>query len=88
VHDAVIGCDGIKSKVREFVAPECTPSFAHKYCHRGVIPMDKAVEVLGEELAMNNQIYLGSHGHCASMPIEHGKFVSCKFHSPPYQHPS
>jgi salicylate hydroxylase len=64
MHNAAIGCDGIKSKVREFVAPECAPLFAHKYCHRGVIPMEKVIEVLGEKLAMNNQNYLGNHGHC------------------------
>ncbi|CAI6342109.1 unnamed protein product [Periconia digitata] len=76
VHDAVIGCDGVKSKVRPFVAPGCEPTFTGKYCHRGVIPMEKAIEVLGEELAMNNNIYLGRHGHVSSLPIEQGKFIS------------
>ena len=55
--DAVIGCDGIKSRVRQIIVgkdhPSAKPSYTHKYAYRGLVPMEKAVEVIGEELAMN-----------------------------------
>ncbi|PVH92783.1 FAD/NAD(P)-binding domain-containing protein [Periconia macrospinosa] len=79
VHDGIVGCDGVKSKVRGFVAPECEPTFTGKYCYRGVIPMHQAIEVLGEEKAMNNNIYMGKHGHVSSLPIEGGKYISVTF---------
>ena len=55
--DVVIGCDGIKSRVRALLVgedrPAAAPSFTHKYAYRGLVPMDKAVEAVGEELASN-----------------------------------
>jgi salicylate hydroxylase len=55
--DAVIGCDGIKSKVRQFVVganhPSVVPSYTHKYAYRAMIPMEKAIEAIGEEKARN-----------------------------------
>lgn len=55
--DVVVGCDGIKSRVRQLVVgedhPSVYPTYTHKYAYRGLVPMDKAVEVLGEERAKN-----------------------------------
>ena len=51
--DAIIGCDGIKSRVREFLFPASTPSYTHKYAYRGLIPMDKAIDAIGAEKAQN-----------------------------------
>lgn len=55
--DVVVGCDGIKSRVRQLVVgvdhPSAYPTYTHKYAYRGLIPMEKAVEVLGEERAKN-----------------------------------
>lgn len=55
--DVVIGCDGIKSQVRQIIVgadhPSAKPSYTHKYAYRGLVPMDKAVEAIGEELASN-----------------------------------
>ncbi|KAG9495626.1 hypothetical protein J7337_012180 [Fusarium musae] len=53
----VVGCDGIRSKVREILFGVDHPSskcpYTHKYAYRGMIPMKQAVEVLGEERALN-----------------------------------
>jgi salicylate hydroxylase len=62
-HDAVVGCDGIKSRMRSILLGEDHPAakavFSGKYAYRGLIPMEKAAEVLGEELAKNSQSMCG-----------------------------
>ena len=81
-HAAVIGCDGIKSETRKYVLgrdnPKAYPQWTGKYCHRGLAPMEKAVGAIGEELAMNNQVYLGRHGHILTFPVEKGKTYNGK----------
>jgi salicylate hydroxylase len=78
--DAVIGCDGIKSQVRILLLGEKHPAaraqFSGKYAYRGLIPMEKAVGLLGDELARNSQMYLGYHGHVLTFPIERGKTMN------------
>lgn len=55
--DAVIGSDGIKSRVRQLIVgkdhPSALPSYSYKYAYRGLVPMDEAVEAVGEEKAKN-----------------------------------
>ncbi|KAF2011599.1 mannitol 1-phosphate dehydrogenase [Aaosphaeria arxii CBS 175.79] len=76
-HNAVIGCDGIKSKTREIVLgaedPASRAVFSGKYAYRGLIPMDKAVELLGAEVAQNSNMFFGYHGHLLTFPIEKGR---------------
>ncbi len=77
---AVIGCDGIKSRTRQILlgyhTPEAHASFTGKYAYRGLIPMEKAVGLLGDELARNSQMYLGYHGHVLTFPIEKGNTMN------------
>lgn len=79
-HSAVIGCDGIKSKTRPWLLGKDDPaSFAEysgKYAYRGLIPMDKAVKLLGEEVAANSSIFLGYHGHILTFPVQKGKTMN------------
>lgn len=88
VHDAVVGCDGIKSNIRKTLLagtpkPEAANAvFSGKFCYRGLIPMDQAVSVLGEDVAMNSQMYLGRHGHILTFAIDKGKIMngeSCSY---------
>jgi salicylate hydroxylase len=61
-HSAVLGCDGIKSRVRQIVlgdVPAAKPVFSGKYAYRGVLPMEKAVEILGNEVPRTSQMWLG-----------------------------
>lgn len=55
--DAVIGCDGIKSRVRQLIYGEnhpCAwPTYTHQYAYRALAPMEDAVAAIGEEKAMN-----------------------------------
>lgn len=74
--DCLIGCDGIKSHVRPILIGQDHPAahavFSGKYAYRGLIPMEKAVAAIGDELARNAQMYLGYHGHMLTFPIEKG----------------
>ncbi|PQE03389.1 mannitol 1-phosphate dehydrogenase protein [Rutstroemia sp. NJR-2017a BBW] len=78
--DAVIGCDGMKSSTRRIVLGDnhhaTLPQFTGKYAYRGLVPMEKAVEVVGDELARNSQMYLGHHGHIVTFPIEKGETMN------------
>jgi salicylate hydroxylase len=55
--DAIVGCDGIKSRVRATMYgadhPCVTPSFTNKIAYRGLVPMEKATEAIGAEFAQN-----------------------------------
>ena len=54
--DAIIGCDGIKSKVRQLLYgdhPCSHPTFTHKYAYRALATMDDAIKAVGEEKAKN-----------------------------------
>jgi salicylate hydroxylase len=79
-HNAIIGCDGIKSTTRRILLGKDDPAsnavFSGKYAYRGLIPMDKAVEILGEEEAQNSQMYFGYHGHLLTFPVEKGKTMN------------
>jgi len=79
-HSAVIGCDGIKSLTRKWLVGRDNPAskavFSGKYAYRGLIPMDEAVEILGDDAARNSQMYLGYHGHLLTFPIAHGKTMN------------
>ncbi|KAH7403051.1 mannitol 1-phosphate dehydrogenase 2 [Cadophora sp. MPI-SDFR-AT-0126] len=79
-HDAIIGCDGIKSNTRLLLLGEKDPAaravFSGKYAYRGLVPMDQAVKLLGDELARNGQMYVGYHGHIVTFPIEKGRTMN------------
>ena len=77
-HTVVLGCDGIKSKTRELLlgSNKWNAVFSGKCAYRGLVPMAKAIELLGEEKAMNSQIYFGYHGHILTFPIEKGKTMN------------
>lgn len=62
--DAVLGCDGIKSRTRTLLVGEdhaaAKPVYTHKYAYRGLIPMSQAVQVLGEERAANASLWVST----------------------------
>lgn len=79
-HSAAIGCDGVKSITRQIVLgkdnPATNPTFTGKYAYRGLIPMDQAVEAIGEEMARNSQQYIGHGGHLLTYPIVNGAVMN------------
>ena len=56
----MVGCDGIKSQVRKVLLgagdETSEPVFSGKLCYRGLVPAEKAIDILGEELALNSQM--------------------------------
>ncbi|KAF4962591.1 hypothetical protein FSARC_9369 [Fusarium sarcochroum] len=74
--DALIGCDGIGSRVRKIIVgenhPSARPGYSHKYAYRGLVPMDKAIEAVGEERARNACMHMGPDGHVLTFQVNHG----------------
>lgn len=60
--DAIIGCDGIKSKARQLMFgsdhPCAHPVYTYKYAYRGMVQMSDAVAAVGEEKAHNACLYV------------------------------
>jgi salicylate hydroxylase len=60
--DAIIGCDGIKPRVRQIILGDdhqyAHSVYTHKYAYRGLIPMEDAVATLGSERAHNACLYV------------------------------
>lgn len=78
-HTAVLGCDGIKSCVRRIVLENSDATnaiFSGKYAYRGLVPMDKAVEILGGDEPKTAQLHLGYHGHVLTFPIANGRILN------------
>jgi salicylate hydroxylase len=78
--DAVIGCDGIKSRSRQILLGEkheaANARFSGNYAYRGLIPMEKAAAAIGDELARNGQMYMGNRAHVLTFPIEKGNTMN------------
>ncbi|KAI0469943.1 hypothetical protein GGR56DRAFT_684188 [Xylariaceae sp. FL0804] len=71
--DAIIGCDGIKSRVRQVLLgtdnPASYPSFTHQVAFRGLVGMDAAVAALGEAKAHNQCMHTGPGAHMLNFPV-------------------
>ncbi|KAI8935615.1 hypothetical protein NX059_007144 [Plenodomus lindquistii] len=79
VHSAVLGCDGIKSKTRAIVLGDSDATsavFSGKYAYRGLIPMTKAVEIMGPVVPKTPQMYMEYHGHVLTFPIANGTIMN------------
>ncbi|OAP64239.1 hypothetical protein AYL99_00211 [Fonsecaea erecta] len=77
--DAVIGCDGVKSRVRNILHGEqekYEPQFTGKYAYRGLLPIEDGINALGEDMAMAQAMSLGYGGHLVTFPIEQGKTLN------------
>ncbi|KAK4547539.1 hypothetical protein LTR36_000496 [Oleoguttula mirabilis] len=79
--DAVLGCDGIKARTRAWMlggddVPGAAPVYTHKYAYRGLIPMQRAVDALGDDNAKNGKMHLGKDGHILTFPVDHGSVMN------------
>ncbi|KAI0197466.1 mannitol 1-phosphate dehydrogenase 2 [Astrocystis sublimbata] len=77
-HTAVLGTDGIKSQTRKVLlgSDKYDAVFSGKCAYRGLVPMDKAIEAVGEEEARHAQMYFGYHGHILTYPIDLGRIMN------------
>ncbi|KAG9513443.1 FAD/NAD(P)-binding domain-containing protein, partial [Aureobasidium melanogenum] len=73
ITDAVIGCDGIKSRVRQLLFgvdnPASFASYTHKVAYRGLVQMDEAEAALGKDKAHNQCMHMGPRAHVLNFPI-------------------
>lgn len=78
--DLVIGCDGIRSRVRQLILGKSSPTedcvFTSKYAFRGLVPMPDARSVIGDQLAGNSQMYLGPGRSVLTYPINGGETMN------------
>ncbi|KAK4494094.1 hypothetical protein PRZ48_014392 [Zasmidium cellare] len=76
----MVGCDGIHSRVRTIMFGEGNPiskaHFNHDGAYRAVIPIEKAVEAVGES-ARYVQCHLGPNGYFIMYPVNGGTTVNC-----------
>ena len=87
--DAVIGSDGVKSRVRQILLSSVgepkeriEARFTGKYAYRGLIPMEEALAAIGEA-GRENLMICGYGGHLVTFPINMGKtFNVVAFTSP------
>ncbi|KAE8151910.1 hypothetical protein BDV25DRAFT_138390 [Aspergillus avenaceus] len=80
VADLVVGCDGIKSKVKESMLPEESkqkkPQYSGMYAYRTVFDMDEMVEIVGDQRARVSTMYVGNGAYGISYPIMRAKKVN------------
>ncbi|RAK71382.1 FAD/NAD(P)-binding domain-containing protein [Aspergillus fijiensis CBS 313.89] len=76
--DGVIGCDGIKSRVRDLMFPNADhrPRYAHQLAYRGLIPMDQAIAHLGRHRALLQHMHCGPHAHVLHFPVANQKLLN------------
>ena len=76
----VVGGDGIKSQCRQILlgrkSPEATPKFAGEFAYRGMVPMAKAIEVLGDEFARNSMVNMAPGRLTTTYPVEKGTMLN------------
>ena len=76
--DAVIGCDGVKSRIRQILLKDhddVEPRFTGKYAYRGLIPMEEAVRAIGDT-AHNSHMTCGYGGHLVNFPVDKGQTLN------------
>ncbi|KAJ5892144.1 uncharacterized protein N7473_008372 [Penicillium subrubescens] len=78
--DVVVGCDGIKSKVKESMLPEeskeTQPRYSGMYGYRAVLDMEDMIEAVGEQRARVSTMYIGEGAYGISYPIMRAKKVN------------
>lgn len=79
--DVVVGCDGIKSKVKESIIPpeeyqRVLPRYSGMYGYRAVLDMDTMVKAVGDHRARVSTMYVGKGAYGISYPIMRAQKVN------------
>lgn len=76
----MIGCDGVKSRVRQILLgddhPASRPSYSHCVAYRTLIPMAQAVEALGEYKATNQHNHVGPGANLLHYPVANNAMIN------------
>lgn len=83
--DVVVGCDGIRSSVKEFVVPDeyrqSLPRYSGMYGYRAVLDMETIVKAVGDHRARVSSMYLGHGAYGITYPIARAKKVNAAFYT-------
>ncbi|CAI7616068.1 unnamed protein product [Penicillium glandicola] len=78
--DVVIGCDGIRSRVKECMIPveslQTKPVYSGMYGYRAVFEMADMVKAVGDQRARVATIYVGKGAYAISYPIMRARLVN------------
>jgi len=78
--DAVVGCDGIRSRARQLILgednPASYPGYTHKFAFRGLLPMEKAKAALGDAKTQTRHMHLGPNAHVLTFPVAGGTLLN------------
>ena len=79
--DVVIGCDGIKSKVKQYITnskeyDRTLPQYSGMYCYRAALDMDTMVAAVGDDRARVSTMYIGQGAYAISYPIMRAQKVN------------
>lgn len=89
--DAVVGCDGIHSRVRQLILrpllpskeleaielpPSAYPGYTQKFCFRALAPMAAAIESIGEHKSMTRFMYIGPGQHVITYPVANNTLLN------------
>lgn len=70
-------------------SPASIPCYTHKVAYRALIPMEKAIEALGEYKARNQHNHVGPGAHLIHYPVANGALINATaFISDPKDWPS
>lgn len=80
IANVVVGCDGIKSKVKEFMLPEESktkqPQYSGMYGYRAVFDIDEMVQDVGDQRARVSTMYIRDGAYGISYPIMRAQKVN------------
>lgn len=80
IADVVVGCDGIRSRVKECMIPiesfQTRPVYSGMYGYRAVLEMGDMIEAVGEKRARVATIYVGRGAYAISYPIMRARLVN------------
>jgi salicylate hydroxylase len=71
--DALVGADGVHSRIREALFGEDKPRFTGIIAWRGNIPMDRLPRHMARLVATN---WVGPGGHVVHYPVRHGELMN------------
>lgn len=75
----MIGCDGIRSRLRAFMfrdGPPTAATYSHKYSFRALLPMDQALARLGPAMCATRYMYNGPGAHIITYPVAGGAYLN------------
>ncbi|EKV19073.1 Salicylate hydroxylase, putative [Penicillium digitatum] len=78
--EVVVGCDGIRSRVKECMIPveslSSKPVYSGMYGYRAVLEMGDMIEAVGEKRARVATVYVGRGAYAISYPIMRARLVN------------